>query len=485
MNTKHYDVIVFGENLAGLVAAALLAARKYTVLLVRRVAGPERDLFFGQSAARDRLVVPNCFNAPVPSAVLRELNLGHRVRSLFKTVAPLFQYVDPSRRINVWAERTRLAMELQRDYGAAARPDDVGDLLSALEETNYQFDKLLVPSLPFHPDGLREKWELAGLVKEFARSLAEMASPADRLEALWTDTPFGRLVRRVEGFSSEAGDGFDARFGWRRAGLMLQELLYRVGGEGVDELLIETFEKRSGHILEQTALQELDVGRNDFTFHDAKNTYTAQFVVCAFDFFLLPQLFQDRKAEKFVSQTLERVRPAHVWLKVSFLTDGQLVPEGMSYNLFYDPPGADVPYFFARDPAAPEDAEMERVDLFYRAPAEAVGAEALGAIQGEAIDHAKDLMPFMTEHLRKVYLEKPAPTAPEDKLVALAGRRILYATRGDEGLFNGAPYTLPFKNAYLAGPEVLPELGMEGEFIAGWAVARQIVRKQPRKDDLR
>jgi phytoene dehydrogenase-like protein len=49
----------------------------------------------------------------------------------------------------------------------------------------------------------------------------------------------------------------------------------------------------------------------------------------------------------------------------------------------------------------------------------------------------------------------------------------------------GIQHATGIKNLYLAGRENLPGLGIEGELVSAWGVARLITGTQPKRDILR
>jgi hypothetical protein len=49
----------------------------------------------------------------------------------------------------------------------------------------------------------------------------------------------------------------------------------------------------------------------------------------------------------------------------------------------------------------------------------------------------------------------------------------------------GLPARTPYRNLALAGPEVLPGLGLEGQFLTGARVARLVQQSIPRRDLLK
>jgi len=487
VSTRIYDVIIIGENVAGLIAAALLSARRYSVLLVRRAAGPGSEHYLGSSVRRVRPIYPGVFDYPVPAAVIRELNLGHKFRSVFKPSLPLFQLIDPNHRLTISDDRLKLVQEFQREFRSSTIPDDVGNLLTQQEELNRILDGLLAPETPFFPESLRDKWEYNSRVKDFKRRLDENGALLTELRQLWGDTELGRYMAKLQMVVADAQGGKLKEFlAYRNGATLFSQVLYQVSGEGIDEVLLEKLDKRGGTVVEQTALQKIEVGRSGFKLHDGKNTYAGNSLICGFDFFLLPELIDDKKIDRFVSAQLARVKPVKTWVKVSFMIERGVIPEGMETYLFKLGDRPDDLLFFARDPLAPDESDVERLDVYKPIAAESVTSEKLRDAQHGVIDQVKWLVPFLENRLRKVYLEQLPAEDVENKWLNLKGRRLMYDTRDqDAEIGAGVPIQLPFKHGYLAGPENFPELGLEGDFVTGWSIARQICAKRPKKDDLR
>jgi len=483
MNAKFFDVIVLGENLAGLIAASLLASRKYSVLLIRKFAGPGRDTVVGQAVRRRWTMFPGIFDHPAPTAVIRELNLGHKFRSVFKSSSPLFQIVGPRNRTTIHEDRSKLVAELRREFSDLTTGEEIQTFFARLDEFNSLMDHFLVPGLNFHPDGIKERWTQSGKVKEFEKSVEAADALVGDLGRFWRDSPLGWNMDLINHVAADAGQGYDLRFAYRRAYDLFREMLYQVAGEGIDEILLEFMDRRSVRVLDQTAITEIATGRGGYQFFDAKNSYGGESIVCAFDYFLLPELWRDRKIEKFLQKQLGRVRPGRVWIKQSYILERDVIPEGMGHTVFLLPEsGRDDLLVLHRDPLTPEDAEVERLDVNQLIPIGRFNEDGLKEIQEQTIDRIRDFIPFLDGKLRKIYLEQTVK--PDSAMTHLAGRRLSYDA-SDDALFRGVPYCLPLDHVYLAGPEVAPELGLEGEFLTGWAIARQVCARKPKKDDLR
>lgn len=485
MNSKFFDVIVLGENLSGLIAATLLARRKYSVLLIRCVSVPGREDHLGRCIRRSHPIFPGFFDYPVPTAIIRELNLGHRFRSVFKPSSPLFQVVGSANRLTINDDRKRLTMEFSREFGSSTQAAEIVTMLEHLEECNELLDQLLIPELAYHAESMRDKWELSSHLKDFNKRCSERADLFTELDRLWSGTRLGRCIATVEGFAGDAGDGnFDKLFAYRRGAGMFSEILCEASGESIEDILQEKFEKYGGRILDASALDNFVAGRSGFRFSDKTYDYGSDALICNLDYFLLPEIFKGKKIDRYLSNQLSKIKPTQVWIKTSLMLKRRVIPEGMGHNLFLV--SDDEPLtFYHRDPMVAAEVDVERLDIHRPLDIANFNAGGTKKLRNAVMNQARWLIPFLDENVEKVYVES-APDRPDETFgVDLAGRRLVYERLEETDCFGGVSYHLPFRNAYLAGPEVMPELGMEGEFITGWTIVRQICKKLPKKDALR
>src|SRR6478735_1917916 len=143
-----YDVIVIGGQLGGALSAALLAKRKYRVLLV------EHD-GMGHGYEHDGYLLPYApFLAPALKAMpevedaFNELGITTTLQRSFKAHSPALQLVLPQHRIDLHADEPKRLRELRREVPDAADAVDSGLRASAQQhERSDAFFKLL-PNLP-------------------------------------------------------------------------------------------------------------------------------------------------------------------------------------------------------------------------------------------------------------------------------------------------------------------------------------------------
>jgi len=488
MLAKFYDVIIVGENLAGLIAAALLAGRKYSVLLIRNMSAPGSSRYYGSSTERQKSSHPGIFELPVPSAVVRELNLSHKLKSAFKPISPLFQVLSHAHRLTAFSDRHSYLHELQREFGERVTENDLKALFANIDSFSEILDRFLTIETPFHPDGLKQRWNMSRREKELEADLAKAGNLLKELENAFAESPAGQIMAAVEGDGGRISYGFDNIFTYRRARSLFEENLYQVEGESMEDIFIERISTRNGAIIDKMQLQEFDRRKGSYFFSDTKGTYSSHNIIMATDYFVLPELLNSQKLGKYIDSKLQDIKPTHVWLKVNLLVAREVIPLGMEY-FFYQlgrPDQSEGQFLsYRRDPMTGDDMDVERIEIGQPVPVEDYNAEGCRKAEKVALERAREVIPFLDDYLRKVYLDKTIEPGADDSYRHLAGKDLLYGTTREKDLLRGVSYNLPWENAYLAGPETLPELGLEGEFINAWAITRQIAQKNPRKDELR
>jgi hypothetical protein len=108
--------------------------------------------------------------------------------------------------------------------------------------------------------------------------------------------------------------------------------------------------------------------------------------------------------------------------------------------------------------------------------------EAIEAAAVRIREAVADAIPFFERHL----VAESAPVLAAAPSAGLPAPHPLYVTGRDDGLgVTGLPVRGPWKNLVFAGREVIPGLGVEGEFYAGIQAAGHVAALLGKKDVLR
>ena len=480
--TAHFDVIVVGGTLSATVTAALCAKRGLRGLVVDQgeLASTRmcmlEDYVFGED------------DSPAMKLVHSELALSDGLRRALRPVVPTLQAIYPDRRLDVEANRRHFVRDLRRAFGddsANAAADVLGRVVSLGGETGaYLAEAGPMPAtgccarraarrlLRRHPtvtSSLAELEVLSGATEE-VRALLLAALPfATHVDArAGVPVAVTRFVRPVArllgGMHSIEGD------------LSLRSLLLSHATRGRFEVIhdaVESIEPR-GAALHVHLSQE-------------KKVYTADYLVDAStDLSGLDTVPMSRKARR-LAVVLQAAKPKGHLHALALEVDRASLPPCLASNVLLlngrkqtRSPDSDEPedrpiLLLVRDPVSGADA-ARRASLIALHPVSVV--EARGARMARLNDviraRIQRLIPFLADAhpttTAAPVLKHPLFDPDLDALTGIAGV---------------APKT-PLKNVYVAGPVVLPGLGVEGQYMAALQAADAIdrranKRKRPRK----
>lgn len=176
MPTNSYDLIVIGDDLAGLACAALCARRGLRTLVVTRDDPGGRYGLGPFKLPVEPGVLPGRVGGGSGAArVIRELGLDHALKRRVREVRTAAQLVGPDVRLDLSADAAACARELERELPAAAAA-----ALTAWEDAAaaaQAADPLLDGTDPFPGVGFFER-----------RDAARQAARAAEVAAAWWAT---------------------------------------------------------------------------------------------------------------------------------------------------------------------------------------------------------------------------------------------------------------------------------------------------------
>ncbi len=446
----HYDVVVAGSSLGGLVAGALLARRNFRVLVLSGPADPAPD---------PRPLVG--LERPAWKRVIGELNVMQLLRRRLAAQRPAYQLVLPTVRIDVHDDELLRAHELARALPAEATA--LRAHLGRSDETARLLDPLFGEDLTLPPDGFWARRELARIEPRLPRALDDLfpglaegapgrlvsLAPAVATVDAWPPTP--TAVARAGATWRDTPQRLTA--GWDDLRRLLGERIELHGGE-LRAATASHLELRRGRVAAVVAGEER-VGAGFVVFAEAASA-------------LLPLLGPDAKPPKALARAALLCPPAAQRVSMRLQLREAGLPEGLG----------DVA-FLAADPAGPlhgdalvalytSPREGETVTLTAQVVAPlGVDLDALG----EAVfARLLALMPFLPRHL----VSRAAPTTTT-----------LWSSAQPQALgICGLPHETGFKNVLFVSSQSIPGAGAEGEAVAAWGAARIVSQADKRRDVL-
>jgi hypothetical protein len=469
---QHFDVVVVGSEISGLVAGALLAKGGMRVLHLDAAPWQSTYKFQDLTFYRQLRLFSTWDASPSQKRAFFDLNLITDMSKRLTPLQPSFQLVLPQQRLDITSDPQALAVELDREFPGSAQ--FLEEALRKVEETNDRLDKLLDGHLMLPPESWKERRELTRMMEE---------NPLPEENALFDGVPADHPLRRVAEmpvpFITHLDPGASCPIRLARAARQIQLGLCELPG-GMDELK----ERLSGVIkhfhgdARQEGIAEVSVswGRiKSFRLSGGEQIGCEQ-VIGAEPVGKLAELLAEKSLGKWHEQVAAELRPAKRVYTLNLAVKADGIPEGMG------PVG-----FVVRDLAAPlaganlllwwlhgTTGGLRALTLAALVPEpEGQGAASWRALKADVLGAVENLMPFYTKHLVHVDVpwddgeSKGATVRPVSEMAEL------YAWGGKSALgIDAVPYRTPLKNLTLANRQILPALGLEGEFLAGAVAAR-------------
>ena len=468
---RAYDVCVIGSQLGGVAAGALLARRGYRVLHVDLDGHGTGYDDAGWRIPWGPAIIPALRALPAAEAILVELGLATDAARVLEVARPTLQILLPRHRVDLPAARAERTAELRREW-----PVDSDRLDAGLAAVRAAFDAeqpFLASLPPIPPRGLGARWRL-----HRARKLSPSAGghgpvPLEELG----DHPLAVALRGAWPFLAFL-DGPPQALGLARAlGGVLHGSLRPAGGEAaVAALLRRRIAESRGELLggegEPAPVSGLELEGGDastLTVKGGEARYAARAFVFAGDVSTLGTLVGNPER---VRKWLEPATPAGRLRSLAWVVRGDALPAPLG-DLALAVPADGAPVLLQTLPAlraGPKGLEASPSERTLVAATPTHGTD-----EGD---------PDVTTRLRRTvaeflpFLDRATVHAsdPGNRPGARAFHPLL-AARSDRTLGVGGVSTVsPVGNLFLAGREVLPGLGTEGQFHAAWQAAAAVER---------
>jgi len=478
----HFDAVVVGATLPGVVAASLLAERGARVLLLRDLIPPASyEGEDGQPCLRRPFIAPGADAFPALTRVLSELKLHHEfVRSIAEP-DPAYQVLLPEHRVDVWRERDRLAEELTREFGDR-RCSRALESLKALEAALGESDEFFDGATPLPADTWRERRVLSRRLRAFPIVSGENGG-RDPLPGLEGGDPLRAVLLAPGLLAGRRADGGEGRdHGLVRALGPIVRGLYRLpeGEDRFSQLLLERFRAKGGECWDGSAeFLESKRSRLEAVRCEGGARCGFQVLVSGAEPTRLQELLGDARATRKLEK-LQNAAAPRGWLgTVNVIIRGEGVPEPLAERSFLieDPrrplTGDNLLFLDLAPPADGKDGALRalRVCAVFGPKERPATADELGE---RVLARLRTVIPFLDEHLERTEVASQAGDGRDVFLAAWA------APHGGP-LAGTLPCRGPLKNLVFAHRASLPGLGLEGELLAGYRAAGVAFASLPKK----
>lgn len=502
-----YDACVIGSQLGGVVAGALLARRGYRVLHVDHdgVGAVYED--GGYLLPYAPALFPSPRLLPAAEVALSELGLTTDTLRSLEPCAPDLQLLLPRHRVDLGHDPARRQQELRREWPHEAAQLEEGFLqLSRLFDAASPFLKAL-PPLP--PSGFGERRAVSKAMKFAAAAPGAPAGGVGEASAFQglEGHPLAGALAIAQRFLGYLDGPAPPLAVTRLLGGVLRGS-YRIAGghHGLRETIRRKISEARGEVLGGEAdaavaeQLEVDGGRvAAVRLAGSPNAWVARVFISATDAPALRRLLPSGEEAGKLARLLDGIRPARQLLALNLVVKAAALPPalGDSVLALRDAGGADAlenAVFLQVQPArrdkgkgASELVPDERVVCaagFIPADARDQGEEHLATLGRALREAVADAIPFFERHLVRESL--PALASPRERRGSRLLPHPLYQVHMEQALgVTGLPCRSPYKNLVFAGREVVPGLGLEGEFHAGLQAAVAAQELLGKKDLLR
>lgn len=487
--SNFYDLIVLGSDLAGLVAAALVARRGKRVLVLPTTPIDGVDTGAPEPVVADPTPIL-CGEAPLFRRIFDELGVWQQIRRERQPIAGRLHLAFPGHRLDLTGGLANLDVELEREWPGARAPAAWAAHQRLAAACDGAWDEILGGDQPTTGDGLWERRTAAKIAAQLP------GAGVDDLAPLPVDHPLRIGARAMLPWLTHLAPGqigpaaaLHLAAQWERGPDDL------IGGvPRLRAVLLERLQTHAGEVKGGLRVAELIAQRgriSGLAFFGKRDHYGCENLILADDPALL---LGDLGPVDALRQALGIP-----------LTDGRPVARRYVLTLEVDVAGLSpaLDGVVIHLPAATAAAWLEghgvgtsyiRVDPTVVSDAQRVVVTHIVA-DGEApidlrerlLDHLDraNVLPFLAPHLRWSYSPhdgrgaldarmRPLGEAPPD--LRPAAMDPLYANTAGPPPLGVAllPHTTDLRNLFLASRSVLPGLGVEGELATALTVAGAI-----------
>lgn len=492
--TNHYDLIVIGHDLAGLVAATLVAKRGKRVVLIPH--GPVDGTY---RLGREDLSLDTApllhLASPSVRQVYEELGMWTQLRRELRPVTELAHWVLPGARLDVEPGEHGCERELRRAWPGAPVVEAWDLRRRWAEATDEMLEEVLASDRAVTADGF---WS-----RRFQARIAEQL-PGPDIDPL-QPLPPGHPLRATEGALApwlqdlapgQLGKGAYLRLlaHWRRGPID------RAGGlASLRKQLLQRFALKSGELKPGLRVGEVLMKRGRITgisLLGKRDRYGCDRMLIASD----PRELIDGPLPAEIlprplAVTLSGIAPvAYRYVLHLEIAERGLSP-GLAGMVVCTPPESSAHDWRARHGAGMTYLRLDRPD---RSGEDGVRRVSITRVvgHGEALANMRErildeldragVLPFARAHIRSAHSPHDGRGATNGEGASLDDRyegdtavrlpmRPLYQSNDAPALGMGLlPHTSGLKNLMFASRLSLPGLGVEGEFAAGLAAANAI-----------
>jgi len=477
----HYDLIVIGHHLAGLVAAALVARRDKRVLVLPGGPGNGQVRLGSDHLPLDTAPCLD-LNAPTIRQVFEELGVWQQIRRELRPLRTRTHLIDDSHRVSLTPGGKNLDAEAAREWPDYAATEAREEHLARADAAGEFLAEFLTQDSFLHPDGM---WNRRLLAR--ARECSYNYQPANEGDPLssWLAAVMPWFI------NSDAGAIYPAV--WHHlAGAFARGPSDLADGQSrLREMLIQRISTHAGGVKSSLKVSELHFKRgriHGLSLLGKRDLYGCEHVLIACD------------PRRLVGECL----PASALSDQVITQLEQAKPLAYRYGLYLEVPEHGLsPVLDGLVIHRPKDVGARGIGTTYMRiqPSRHAGhrwitlthilapdasLETQRELLIDRLDHA-GILPFVRDHVRALFSPhdgrgltdgsgQPIRGGSSEHIPHLPMDAIYPQLQADTALHDPSrlallPHTTAVKNLSLASRLTFPGLGLMGEFAAGYAAA--------------
>jgi len=473
-----FDIVCLGTELPGLIASALLAKQGYRVLLAGAVEKPEKPGPGTLQRGRAPLLFVGDHSSPIIRWAVSHLSLTQEMRNRLRPLVPSYQVVLPGHRLEMGGRSPDTDAEVKRELPELY--DQLDPLCSKAETGHEALQGLFDPPLVIPPTRWTERRALRLRLRSLG--LDERLQTVDPFTKLEPANPLRLLFDAPLRFLTGGDPNELCPFCRTRLLGHLGRGISLVAGDrpGLAELVLERFTTYGGVVRKGAgALESIQLGWSGsalLNFDHGREEFGCRLILCNQPPQQLTELLPESRKKRQLAALADKAEVVGYRVAFRLLVRAELLPEAMSPVLF-----------LVTDPAAPlhDDnlllltvaGEGESRILSVAAQVDAArlqqgGSTTLAELQVRMEERVRRLLPFLDLHL----LERGT-------LQAESFQPLYALDRQAPGCLGRLTYCTPYRQVLLGGMQMLPALGLEGEFLTGVSLS-QVVNSLVKRHDL-
>lgn len=474
MPDASFDIVVIGNELAGLVLASLCSRAGYTVLLVGHEGRPSSYTHEGATVHRQIPLFSGLDTSPAVKEVFRDVGLVAELRNRPRRLDPHFSVVTTHHRFDITQRPEQVEAELNREFGNQAL--EIQQFLTSLDTRSSGLGEAL-QGLPLLPQ--TGFWAKRRLRKYLAKSQAWQAAqtPPEFPLHLHFSSPLAALAAfHMKLAASPVTPPASHRMLLHAASGAFE---LSPGGDGLANLFLHRIQANGGQVWPERSVEQITVTRRkarEVFVQRPRRVVQARAVIgaCHFRSFysLIPQEQQDPSFHSLVKSC----QPSHYDYVLNVAVKPDVLPEALTQHVLLSlyPEQQHVgPNVLRLHVARPDELNPSKpavITAVARIPATQLPLQAnqFRELDERILCAIEWVVPFLRERL--LWTHSPYVTLdPEtgtSRLDPIELQEVFDTPDpGCLGL-SSLPATSCYKNMIYVGDHYLGALGLEGQFLA-------------------